>query len=175
MNKHIFSLTLLISAPTVLLSSTAVSQKNLFLDAGVLVTHEWVTKLYYEGKLSENSAAHTRLKNIPADDRICIILKADALRIRNGFLTEQDALNEMLQSHAYDTAYKYAAQYVNETRAKSLADSIKGNVRTAIRNNNNCSGYDIAGQFGYQQQVKIINSIKTDGTGRNNTNLPSGY
>jgi hypothetical protein len=175
MNKHIFSLTLLLSVPTALLSAAAIPQKDLALEASVLLAPLWINKAYSDGAMSEDSAGYARLKNMPPADRTCILLKAYLERIKDSRLSEQDSLNAILQTHAYDTAYKFASQYVNEVRAASLARSIKGNVETAIRNNRNCTGYDVAGQFGYNQQVKIIQSLNTDSTGRNTIPLPSIY
>jgi hypothetical protein len=185
MNKRAFSLTLLLSIPTALLSGTAIpSQKDLFLGAAakkavldltVQVAHEGLDQLYDEGKLSEQSAAHKRLMGMSDDDRTYVIIKAQFERIKNSLLSEQDALNAILPEHARRTAHDWALQFVNEARAKSLGDSAGRNVETAIKNNRNCTGYDIARNFGHSQHIGIIQSLRCDGTGRNNTDLPSIY
>ena len=180
MNKRAFSLTLLLSVPTALLSGTAL-QNNLFLDPAVQKTfldssvqraHKCLDQQYDEGsKLSEQSVAYARLRGMSDVDRTYVIRKAHLERIKNSFLSEQDAVNAILPAHAFRTAHDWALQFVNEARAKKIGESFERNVITEIKNNKNCTGYDIAKNFGENQQIEIRKSLSIDDTGMH-TQLP---
>lgn len=182
MNKRAFSLTLLLSVPTALLSGTGPQNnifsdpavQKIFLDASVLLVPVWINKAYSDGTISDCSNSYERLKGMSAADRMCIVFKTAVLRTENSILSEQDALNKIIIAHEYDTTYAHVIKYASREAAEKLATSFSGNVR-AVVSRNGFTGHDLEKHFGQAQKAEIERYIRTYYQNTIHTRLPGNY
>jgi hypothetical protein len=158
MNKHIFSLTLLLSVPHAVMCGTVTPLDplvNPIQQMFAIVTDRTPVDV-----LVGCSNLHERLKGLPSELRMLIVMHACHTRQLDSSRPELEVAQNVIGQLVYAAAYKKSLEYTTAEVAERLARSQRGNVEAMMKNNSGFTGSDVSQHFGHEQHKRIVNALR---------------
>jgi hypothetical protein len=176
MNKHIFSLTLLLSVPHAVMCGTVTPPPSLAGHAGKFL--EKIVDDIPDQVLEDSSKLYTRLNGLSDEMRMKLIVQICIARHLDPSKHESEVLVSAIGHMEYETARAVALRYTSDyDLAERVAKSQQGNTEAALKGNPRFTVPDIKEYFGHEQHKKVVKALSyySADAGRFHTRLPTLY